>query len=90
LTGTTTATWDATTTSGATANLRHELFRSENPADFQGATCVETLAPGTKAIDTVTPASGEVGYFLVRSANSCGLGGRPAASPRLFAVTELR
>ncbi len=51
----------------ATANLRYELFRSSDP--------------GTQAIDTVTPVSGDVSYFLVCSANSCGLGGSPRPLP---------
>jgi len=70
----TTLTWNPPADPGASSGVVYDTFRSSTPDGFRAATCVETQQTDTQAIDSITPAAGEVDYFLVRAANSCGFG----------------
>ena len=70
MTGETTLTWDAITDPGQTADLVYDVFRADTPDGFQGASCAQ-VAPN-QAIDSITPAPGDVDFFLIRASNPCG------------------
>jgi hypothetical protein len=73
--GTTTLAWSVPASPGGTSPA-YDTVRSATASDFVAlATCVESDdGADTTATDSVTPAAGEVAFFLVRAQNVCGLG----------------
>ncbi len=83
--GTTTLNWNVPADPGGTATpLFYDTIRSENAADFgASATCIESDDNlDMTSTDEVTPAPGQVFFFVVRAENVCplGLGSIGAAS----------
>jgi hypothetical protein len=52
----------------------YDLIRADTPNGFATGTCVETKGSSAHSLDSSTPASNAAFYYLVRAANSCGLG----------------
>ncbi len=55
--------------------IDYDVLTSADAADFADETtldCLVSAAAATTATDTVTPAAGEVRYYLVRARNRCG------------------
>jgi hypothetical protein len=63
--------WQPPLEPGGTAVL-YDVLRSEDPASFLAAVCVETGSADTVASETADPLPGQLFAYLIRSRNACG------------------
>ena len=77
-----TLSWSAPLDYGGTAvSIVYDTLRSQDPASFDGAVCVETDdGSDTEALDATIPDAGFVNHYLVRAENVCSAGTLGAAS----------
>ena len=76
----TTMLWTAPVDRGA-LTVRYDVIRSTSPSSFvTGATCVGTNLTATQVSDATLPAAGAVLFYLVRTENSCLVGGSNAGA----------
>jgi hypothetical protein len=70
----TTIGWSAPGSSGGTGTPLYDLLVSTSKSDFTSAaaTCLATSTPSLTAVDTTTPPTNQVRYYLVRAENACG------------------
>ena len=76
--------WTAPAASGS-VTVYFNVVRGENPADFSGATCIDTGLETTVSADGDIPPSGAVYYYLIQTWNGCGatIGADSSGVPRI-------
>jgi len=81
--GTTALTWTEPADTGCTAPI-YDVLKSLDPADFNGASCLETDGADLTADETGSPGTGICWYYSVRIQNGCGslMGSDSGGTPR--------
>ena len=80
--------WPAQAVGGFTTAMRYDVLRSEDPANFSTAVCIESdNSIDTMALDAQDPPVGALYFYLVRAEDDCpdgqgSLGSDSTGTPR--------